>query len=149
MSARVQRQYSGTAGRIENCQTGVFMNYTVNDKFCCIDRKLYIPKQWTDDKERCSKAGIPFEWAAGDSVYGADSRIQKYLEEKDKKYMFAVSGKEYVWIGFRQYSVKEIKGHLDEEKWVRISTGNGTKEEKVFEWQYIEVNCSIENHRNI
>lgn len=172
MSAGVQRQYSGTAGRIENCQIGVFMNYAVNDKFCCIDRKLYIPEQWTDDKERCSKAGIPeeyqfrtktqmafemikrayenglpFEWAAGDSVYGADSRIQKYLEEKDKKYMFAVSGKEYVWIGFRQYSVKEIKGHLDEEKWVRINTGSGTKGEKVFEWQYAEVNCSIENHR--
>lgn len=172
MSAGVQRQYSGTAGRIENCQIGVFMNYAVNDKFCCIDRKLYTPKQWTDDKERCSKAGIPeeyqfrtktqmalemikrayenrlpFEWAAGDSVYGADSRIQKYLEEKDKKYMFAVSGKEYVWIGFRQYSVKEIKGNLDEEKWVRISTGSGTKGEKVFEWQYTEVNCNIENHR--
>ncbi len=172
MSAGVQRQYSGTAGRIENCQIGVFMNDAVNDKFCCIDRKLYIPKQWTDDKERCSKAGIPeeyqfrtktqmalemmkrayenrlpFEWAAGDSVYGADSRIQKYLEEKDKKYMFAVSGKEYVWIGFRQYSVKEIKGNLDEEKWVRISTGSGTKGEKVFEWQYTEVNCNIENHR--
>ena len=45
MSAGVQRQYSGTAGRIENCQTGVFMNYAVNDKFCCIDRKLYIPRQ--------------------------------------------------------------------------------------------------------
>ena len=172
MSAGVQRQYSGTAGRIENCQIGVFMNYAVNDKFCCIDRKLYIPKQWTDDKERCSKAGIPkeyqfrtktemalemikrayengipFQWVAGDSVYGADSRIQKYLEEKDKKYMFAVSGKEYVWIGLRQYSVKEIKGQLDEEKWVRISTGNGTKGEKIFEWQYTEVNCSIENHR--
>lgn len=172
MSAGVQRQYSGTDGRIENCQIGVFMNYAVNDKFCCIDRKLYIPRQWTDDKERCSKAGIPeeyqfrtktqmalemikrayengipFEWVAGDSVYGADSRIQKYLEEKDKKYMFAVSGKEYVWIGFRQYSVKEIKLHLDEEKWLRISTGNGTKGEKAFEWQYIEVNCNIKNHK--
>lgn len=172
MSAGVQRQYSGTAGRIENCQTGVFMNYAVNDKFCCIDRKLYIPRQWTDDKERCRKAGIPeeyqfrtktqmalemikrayengipFQWAAGDSVYGADSRIQKYLEEKDKNYMFAVSGKEYVWIGLIQYSVKEIKGQLEEEKWVKISTGNGTKGEKIFEWQYIEVNCSIENHR--
>lgn len=172
MSAGVQRQYSGTAGRIENCQTGVFMNYAVNDKFCCIGRELYIPKQWTDDKERCRKAGIPekypfrtktqmalemikrayengipFEQAAGDSAYGAGSRIQKYLEEKDKKYMFAVSGKEYVWIGFRQYSVKEIKEHLDEEKWVKISTGSGTKGEKIFEWQYAEVNCSIENHR--
>lgn len=74
-------------------------------------------------------------------MYVADSRIQKYLEEKDRKYMFSVSGKEYVWICFKQYSVKEIKGQLYEEKWIRISTGNGTKGEKIFEWQYIEVNC--------
>ena len=52
---------------------------------------------------------IPFEWAASDSVYEADKNIQKYLEEKNKKYMFAVSGKEYFWIGFRQYSVKAVK----------------------------------------
>ena len=109
MSAGVQRQYSGTAGRIENCQIGVFMNYAADDKFCCIDRGLYIPKQWTEDRERCRKAGIPneyqfmtktqmalemikraydkgipFEWVSGDSVYGADSKIQKYLEEKIK-----------------------------------------------------------------
>ncbi len=172
MSAGVQRQYSGTAGRIENCQIGVFMNYAVNDKFCCIDRELYIPKKWTDDRERCKKAGIPdkyqfrtktemalemiknacekempFEWVAGDSVYGADSKIQKYLEEKDKKYMFAVSGKEYVWIGLKQYSVKEIKEYLEEEKWIKISTGNGTKGEKIFQWQYIEVNCNEINHK--
>ena len=119
MSAGVQRQYSGTAGRIENCQIGVFMNYAVNDKFCCIDRGLYLPRQWTDDRERCTKAGIPdncefrtkpemalemikhayengilFEWASGDSVYGADKNIQKYLEEKNRKYMFLVSSKE-------------------------------------------------------
>ena len=100
---------SGTAGRIENCQIGVFMNYAADDKFCCIDRGLYIPKQWTEDRERCRKAGIPdeyqfmtktkmalemikraydkgipFEWVSGDSVYGADSKIQKYLEEKIK-----------------------------------------------------------------
>lgn len=172
MSAGVQRQYSGTAGRIENCQIGVFMNYAVNGKFCCIDRKLYIPRQWIEDKSRCEKAGIPdeykfrtktqmalemikhayennmmFEWVAGDSVYGADRNIQNYLEEKDKKYMFAVSGKEYVWIGFRQYSVKEIREQLDENNWTRISTGNGTKGEKIFEWQSIAVNCADNSHR--
>lgn len=107
MSAGVQRQYSGTAGRIENCQIGVFMNYAVNDKFCCIDRELYIPKQWTEDKERCRKAGIPekyqfrtntqmalemikrayengipFEWVTGDSVYGADREYRSILKKK-------------------------------------------------------------------
>ena len=76
--------------------------------------------------------GIAFEWAAGDSVYGADKNIQKYLEEKHKKYMFAVSGKEYFWIGFRQYSVKAVREQLDEEKWAEISTVDGTKGEKRF-----------------
>ena len=172
MSAGVQRQYSGTAGKIENCQIGVFMNYAVNDKFCCIDRGLYIPRQWTDDRERCRKAGIPdncefrtkpemalemikhayenripFEWAAGDSVYGADKNIQKYLEEKNKKYMFAVSGKEYFQIGFRQYPVKAVREQLDEEKWAEISTGDGTKGEKRFQWQSIEVNCANSHHK--
>lgn len=56
--------------------------------------------------KRAYENGIQFEWVTEDSVYGAYSRIQKYLEEKDKKYIFAVSGKEYFWIGFRQYSVK-------------------------------------------
>lgn len=172
MSAGVQRQYSGTAGRIENCQIGVFMNYAVNNKFCCIDRELYLPKQWTEDRDRCRKAGIPdicqfktktqmalemikhayengipFEWAAGDSVYGADKSIQKYLEEKNKKYMFAVSGKEYFWIGYRQYSVKAVREQLDETKWVKISTGDGTKGEKMFEWQSAEVNCADSEHK--
>ena len=63
MSAGVQRQYSGTAGRIENCQIGVFMNYATDGRFCCIDRGLYIPKQWTEDRERCRKAGIPHEYS--------------------------------------------------------------------------------------
>ena len=172
MSVGVQRQYSGTAGKVENCQIGVFLNYAVNDKFCCIDRELYLPRQWTDDRERCRKAGVPdncefrtkpemalemikhaygngiaFEWAAGDSVYGADKNIQKYLEEKHKKYMFAVSGKEYFWIGFRQYSVKAVREQLDEEKWAEISTGDGTKGEKRFQWQSIEVNCADSEYK--
>lgn len=115
MSAGVQRQYSSTAGSIENCQIGIFMNYVSENRFCCMDRGLYIPKQWTDDKERCKKAcisdeyqfksktqialemikrayekDISFEWVAGDSVYWADRKMQKYLEEKDKKYMYGL-----------------------------------------------------------
>ena len=94
------------------------MNYEVNDKFCCIDRRLYIPQQWTNDRERCKKAGIsekyqfrtktqmaldmikdiyenglPFGQATGDSVYGADSRIQKYLEGRIKNIFLQYRGK--------------------------------------------------------
>lgn len=79
MSAGVQRQYSGTAGRIENCQIGVFMNYALNGRFCCIDRELYIPKQWADNKERCRKAGIPEE-------YKFKTKTQMALEMIERAY---------------------------------------------------------------
>ena len=61
--------------------------------------------------------------------------------------MFAVSGKEYLWIGFRQYSVKAVREQLEEEKWVEISTGDGTKGEKRFQWQSVEVNCADSQHK--
>ena len=75
--------------------------------------------------------------------------IQKCLKEKDKKYIFAVLGKEYVWVGCRQYQIKKIKQLLDGDKWVKMSTDSGTKGEKIFEWQYIEVNCNVKDHKNI
>ncbi len=61
--------------------------------------------------------------------------------------MFAVSGKEYFWIGCRQYSVKAVRKQPDEEKWVKISTKDGTKGKKIFQWQSIEVNCADSNHK--
>src|SRR6266487_3485693 len=60
-SAGVARQYSGTAGRIENCQIGVFLAYASLHGHTLIDRELYLPKEWIDDRERCRRAGIPDE----------------------------------------------------------------------------------------
>jgi len=58
-SAGVKRQYSGTAGRVKNCQIGVFLTYASQKGHCMMDRALYLPRKWTDDPERCKKAGVP------------------------------------------------------------------------------------------
>src|SRR5215213_646650 len=108
-SAGVQRQYSGTAGRIENCQVGVFLGYASRHGRALIDRALHLPARWTGDPARCAaagipddatlttkpklglamldralEAGVPFAWVAGDSVYGADHRIRRRLEARQR-----------------------------------------------------------------
>src|SRR3954467_12120877 len=111
-SAGVARQYSGTAGRVENCQIGVFLTYASAQGHTLIDRELYLPKEWTDDRERCRRAGIPDEhefatkpvlarqmverafeagltlaWVTGDSVYGDDRALRCWLEERTQAYV--------------------------------------------------------------
>jgi SRSO17 transposase len=73
-SAGVQRQYSGTAGRIENCQLGVFCAYATSKGRTLIDRELYLPKSWTTDRARCREAGVPEAWVTADEAYGGDSK---------------------------------------------------------------------------
>ena len=106
-SVGVQRQYSGTAGRIENCQIGVFLGYAGRHGYALIDRTLYLPQSWAGDEERrrtawvpetvtfatkpklgltmlerALDAGVPCAWVAGDSVYGTDSAIRRELERR-------------------------------------------------------------------
>jgi SRSO17 transposase len=126
-SAGVARQYSGTAGRIENCQIGVFLAYTSRHGHVLMDRELYLPEEWSNDKARCQQAGIPEHrgfatkpalakqmlsralaagvlatWVTGDSVYGDDRRLRMWLEAQPQAYVLAVSGKEYVWLSCPQ-----------------------------------------------
>src|ERR671928_974256 len=118
-SAGVQRQYSGTAGRIENCQVGVFLGYASRHGQALIDRALYLPKGWTGDAarraaagipdavgfatkpklglamlDRALEAGVPFAWVAGDCVYGADHRLRRRLEARRRGYVLAVTAKQ-------------------------------------------------------
>jgi SRSO17 transposase len=160
-SAGVARQYSGTAGRIDNCQIGVFVAYASCHGQALLDRELYLPTAWTDDPRRCRQAGIPegrrfatkpqlaqamlqrvlaegvpARWVAGDSVYGDDRRLRMRLEAHPHAYVLAVSGKEYVWLDWHQRQVKTILAALPEDGWSRLSAGDGTKGPRWYDWQW-------------
>lgn len=165
-SVGVQRQYSGTAGRIENCQIGVFLSYATPQGYTFLDRELYLPKSWTDELERCQQAGVPdtvqfatkpqlarqmlqrlFEaqvphaWVSGDEVYGSDRRLRLWLEEQGEAYVLAVSVKEPLWIGFEQYRADAVAANLTDVNWVRLSCGDGTKGPRIYDWARVEFNC--------
>ena len=161
-SAGVARQYSGTAGRIENCQIGVFLGYASRLGQALLDRELYLPKEWTDDPARCQQAGIPADrrfatkpqlaqhmlqralaagvpgrWVTGDSVYGNDRRLRLWLEAQPWAYVLAVSGQEYVWLGWQQRQVKTLLAALPEDSWTRLSAGDGAKGPRWYDWQWL------------
>ena len=127
-SVGVQRQSSGTAGRLENCQLGVFLSYTTPAGHTLLDRELYVPKSWTNDPERCRQADVPAgtrfatkpalamrmlwrtldggvkaEWVLGDSVYGSHRPLRTGLEERSQAYALAVACKEQVEVGGRPW----------------------------------------------
>jgi SRSO17 transposase len=161
-SAGVARQYSGTAGRIENCQIGVFLAYASQHGQVLLDRELYLPAEWTNDPARCQQAGIPQDrrlmtkaklaqqmlarafavgspaaWVTGDSVYGDDRRLRMWLESCPQAYVLAVSGKEYVWLGWQQRQVKTILAALPAEGWTRLSAGDGAKGPRWYDWRWL------------
>lgn len=165
-SAGVARQYSGTAGRIENCQIGVFLAYATEQGHTLLDRELYLPKAWTDDRERCRRAGVPDErafatkpvlarqmlertfdtgvllaWVTADSVYGDDRVLRLWLEERAQAYVLAVSGKESVWINHAQRPVKAIVADLPSVGWERLSAGAGSKGPRLDDWLRMEVSA--------
>ena len=161
-SAGVARQYSGTAGRIENCQIGVFVGYASRHGHTLLDRELYLPAEWTNDRARCQQAGIaadrgfatkpalakemlqrtlaagvPARWVTGDSVYGDDRRLRMWLEAQPQAHVLAVSGKEYVWLDVRQRQVKTILAALPTEGWTRLSAGEGAKGPRWYDWRWL------------
>ncbi len=169
MSAGVARQYSGTAGRIENVQVGVFASYVTRDGHTLIDRELYLPKAWTDDRELCQRAGIPekrafhtkpalarqmlarllaaqvpFRWVTADSIYGDDRRLRLWLEEREQAYVLAVSGKDYVWIGWRQHQVKTLLAHVPSAGWERRSAGAGAKGPRDYDWLRLPIGSALQ-----
>jgi SRSO17 transposase len=163
-SAGVARQYSGTDGRIENCQIGVFVGYASRLGHALLDRELYLPKEWTDDPARCRQAGIPEDrrfatkpqlaqhmlqrtlaagvparWVTGDSVYGDDRRLRMWLEGEPQAYVLAVSGKEYVWLGWRQRRVNTLLAGLPVDGWTRLSAGKGAKGPRWYDWRWFSL----------
>ena len=162
-SAGVARQYSGTAGRIENCQVGVFLAYATPAGRTVLDRELYLPKAWTDDRDRCAEAGVPAGvefatkpelamrmltraldarvpagWVTADEVYGQHDRLRALLEQRDVPYVLAVPVNQRVVARVDRQIVRlradVVAAGLPAQAWKRISAGAGAKGPRVYSW---------------
>jgi SRSO17 transposase len=166
-SCGVGRQYTGSAGKITNCQIGVFAAYVSSKGHAFIDRALYLPKAWTDDRvrrtaahvpeevtfatkpqlaramiERAMAADVPFAWVAADSIYGV-GEIEMALRRAGKGYVLGVSAAHHFnsWIGKPEVAgtAESIAADLDPSAWQRLSAGSGTKGERLYDWAYCEL----------
>ncbi len=158
-SVGVQRQYSGTAGRIENCQIGVFLAYATPRGRAFLDRALYLPRSWTNDPVRCKAARVPAEvtfatkpqlavrmlkraWAAGvkaqwvtaDEVYGSDTAFRRTLEERRQAFAVVVPSTQRLWIDLEQWLVSEMAEDAPADARHRLSAGDGAKGPRVYDW---------------
>jgi SRSO17 transposase len=172
-SCGVARQYSGTAGRIENCQMGVFVGYTSPEGRAGLDRALYLPRAWAEDAERRAAAGVPdtatfrtkpqlaigmieraldagvpARWLVADEVYGSDSKFRRALEERDQAYVVAVRSNEKpsTWPPDgppAQVAVAALRAGLDAGAWQRLSCGEGAQGERPYDWAYIPLRPAL------
>jgi SRSO17 transposase len=157
-SVGVQRQYSGTAGRVENCQIGVFLAYASQKGHALIDRALYLPEPWAKDRDRRRAAGVPEEiafatkpklgrlmleraftagvpcaWVIGDSVYGSDHRLRRLIEQRGRGYVLAVTSAQ-------RLGLKPVEAWLEDvpaKGWRRLSAGDGAKGPRLYDWAYL------------
>ena len=172
-SVGVKRQYSGTAGRIENCQIGVFVGYASPHGRAGLDRALYLPQEWADDAERRTAAGVPettpfhtkpqlaltmltraldggvpVRWVTADEVYGGAGAFRHALEERGQAYVLAVKRTQAV----TTFPPSQPIGfwHADEliaaqppEAWQRLSCGDGAQGERVYDGAYVALRPAL------
>jgi DDE superfamily endonuclease len=162
LSAGVQCQYTGTAGKITNCQVGVFLACAVPGAGTrvLIDRELYLPKSWTGDEQRCAaagigedtqfatkpalarkmaerviKAGLPFAWFAADEAYGDNGKLRDWLQEAGISYIVAVACDTKVPAGGeRMIRADQLAAKVPARGWQRHSCGPGSKGERLYDW---------------
>ncbi len=141
-SAGVARQYSGTAGRVENCQVGVFLAYAGARGYTLLDAELYLPKGWTSEPTRllarAQAAGVTLAWVVGDTVHGhsgKSGKLRSWLEEQDQAYLLAVPAHATFLVGRYEHVVGEVHAALAEGDWQRLSAGPGSKGERWYDWQ--------------
>ena len=158
-SVGVKRPYSGTAGRVENCQIGVFLGYASEKGPALIDRAVYLPEEWAADVERRTTAkvpaeiqfatkpelarrmlerafaaGVPCTWVTGDSIYGGDRRVRRWLEEPYRWFVLGIAKNEPLWCEFEQKRADEWAATLPDEAWQRLSCGDGAKGPREYDW---------------
>lgn len=164
-SAGVQRQYTGTTGKIDNCQIGVFLTYVAPAGATLVDRELYIPQVWIKDRERCRDAGIPDElgfqtkpqmaaqmierarnhgirasWVTGDEVYGNDGKFRAALEGQGLSYVLAVRSTHQI-IKSCRVQAAYVARWWPPDRWKRQSAGNGSKGPREYDWAFRILPC--------
>ena len=162
-SAGVARQYSGTAGRRENSQIGVFLLYASRKGAAFIDRALYLPEEWTCDPVRCREAGVPetlefatkgelakhmlgravaagvkADWVVADTVYGYEE-MRDWLESQQQKYVLAVPETHTVWSQGEPRPVGLRASLLQALAWVPLSAGEGSQGARLYEWAWVQL----------
>ena len=167
-SVGVQRQYSGTAGRIENCQLGVFLSYASPRGQSLLDRELYLPKSWTADPARCREAdvpaevgfatkpelaarmlwrtldaGVPAAWVSGDTVYGSHRPLRAGLEARKQAYALAVTCQEHVEVAGHEMRVDQLAQEVAPAAWQRLSAGAGSKGPRLYDWARLPLSSPV------
>ena len=167
-SVGVKRQYSGTAGKVENCQIGVFLAYGSRYGAAFLDRELYLPQEWAADGERRREAGVPegvvfrtkgqlaqgmieraigsgvpFGWVTGDTVYGNDRKLRRWLEEQGRCYVLAVKSNEPLWAdrerGSAPVAARDLAHEIPDDQWQRLSAGDGSKGPRLYDWGWLPI----------
>jgi hypothetical protein len=160
----VQRQYTGTAGRVENAQVAVYLTYASAAGHALIDRELYLPKAWAGDAERREQAGVSAEvkfatkpalaaamitraldagigarWVAGDEVYGGDPTLRQSLEDRGVGYVLAVACSHPVHTQAGKLRADALTARLPRRAWQRLSAGDGSKGPRFYDWAWVSI----------
>jgi SRSO17 transposase len=163
----VQRQYTGTAGRVENAQVGVYLVYASAAGHACIDRELYLPRSWTTDPRRCTAAGVPdgrrfatkptlatqmicraldakvpAAWVTGDEVYGANPGLRAELEAREVGYVLAVACDHRVPAGVGTTRADVVAARLPARAWQCVSAGSGAKGHRWYDWAFVQLDAA-------
>src|SRR5215213_1132580 len=164
-SVGVARQYSGTAGRIENCQVAVFLSYASRFGHTLIDRRLYLPEGWAEDTERrltggvpetvtfatkpamardlvaaALDAGIPCAYVLADALYGSDKSLRVMLERRHQPHVLAVrSNEKLMALPFKSETASTIADRLAPSDWHRLAAGEGAKGPRLYAWARVRL----------
>jgi len=167
----VQRQYSGTAGKIENCQLAVHLVYATQTAHAMLDVALYLPKSWCNDSQRRAQAGVPdtvafatkpqlasrmieaavtaglpCRWVAGDEAYGGDPRLATRLRDLRLGYVLAVARTHQVTTGLGVYRADVLAAGLPRSAWQRVSAGRGAKGHRYYDWSFTALPHAADSH---
>jgi SRSO17 transposase len=160
----VQRQYTGTAGRIENSQVAVYLVYAGRRGHAAVDRELYIPRSWANDPDRCQAAGLPEQtafatkpdlarqmierfldaghraaWVTGDEVYGGNPKLRAALEARSTSYVLAIACSAEVPTAAGKFRADSLVKRLPKRAWQRLSAGAGAKGHRFYDWAVIDL----------